>query len=103
MRLKDRKTVGIIGLGYVGLPTALAIARAGHRVIGVDVNRERVRAVNSGKSFIAEIPSSDLAAVRRLPAGRHGNLSATTDWKEVRKCGVILITAPTPPPPNKTP
>ena len=103
MRLKDRKTVGIIGLGYVGLPTALAIARAGHRVIGVDVNRERVRAVNSGKSFIAEIPSSDLAAVRRLPAGRHGNLSATTDWKEVRRCSVILITVPTPITEHKTP
>ena len=96
MRLKDRKTVGIIGLGYVGLPTALAIARAGHRVIGVDVNRERVRAVNSGKSFIAEIPSSDLAAVRR-------NLSATTDWKEVRRCSVILITVPTPITEHKTP
>ena len=65
MRRTERRTVGIIGLGYVGLPTALAAARAGHRVIGIDVNRERVRAVNSGKSFIAEIPSSDLAEIGR--------------------------------------
>ena len=96
MRLKDRKTVGIIGLGYVGLPTALAIARAGHRVIGIDVNKERVRAVNSGKSFIAEIPSHELVAVKR-------NLSATSDWREVRKCGVVLITVPTPITEHKTP
>src|SRR3989344_5101523 len=96
MRLKDRKTVGIIGLGYVGLPTALAIARAGHRVIGIDVNKERVRAVNSGKSFIAEIPSHELVAVKR-------NLSATSDWREVRKRGVVLITVPTPITEHKTP
>lgn len=88
--------VAVIGLGYVGLPTALAAARAGHKVIGIDINRERVRAVNAGKSFISDIPSSDLVAVRK-------RLTATTDWNAMRKASVVLITVPTPITEHKTP
>src|SRR3989344_810552 len=62
---KRRLTVAVVGLGYVGMPTSLAIARAGIKVVGIDINRERVKAINSGKSFIAEIPDEALRAVSK--------------------------------------
>ena len=55
--------VAIIGLGYVGLPLAVAFAEAGFRVVGIDMNEERVANLNAGQSYIADIPSERLAAV----------------------------------------
>lgn len=88
--------VAVIGLGYVGLPTALAFAARGLRVTGIDVNRTRVRAINAGKSFIREIPDEALHRVRK-------NFVATTDWNAVRRAEVVLIAVPTPLTAHKTP
>lgn len=89
-------TVAIVGLGYVGIPTALALARAGFKVIGIDINRKRVQQVNAGKSFIAEIPDKDIKAVLK-------NFSATTDWSKIQDSNVVIITVPTPLTVHKTP
>ncbi|HXF44195.1 MAG TPA: nucleotide sugar dehydrogenase [Candidatus Paceibacterota bacterium] len=97
MPRKNSKTrVAIVGLGYVGLPTALAIAATGIKVTGIDVNRKRVAQLNSGKSFIAQISDAAIKAVQK-------NFRATTEWKAIKKCNVVLITVPTPLNKNKAP
>jgi UDP-N-acetyl-D-glucosamine dehydrogenase len=65
-RLGDRTArIGIVGLGYVGLPTAVAYADAGFTVVGIDMNPERCDAVMAGESYIEDLPSSDIARARR--------------------------------------
>jgi len=64
--------VGVVGLGYVGLPLAVAFAEAGHSVVGVDTDTRKVAAVAAGESHIEDIPSERLAAVGGL-------LTASTD------------------------
>ncbi len=91
-----KTTVAIVGVGYIGFPTAIAMAKAGARVIGIDISRDRVRAINRGKSIMKEIPDEELHAVSK-------RFTATTDWKKVRPCSVILIAVPTPLTKNKTP
>ncbi len=91
-----KTTVGIVGLGYVGLPTALAITDAGIKVIGVDISKSRVNQINSGKSLIGEIPNEKIKSALK-------NFRATTDWKAIKKCNVVLITVPTPLNKNKAP
>lgn len=88
--------VAIIGLGYVGLPTALAIAKNGMKVVGIDINAKLVGQLNAGKSFINEIKDEEIKAIKE-------NFRSTTDWQELKKCDVILITVPTPLTKNKTP
>ena len=91
-------TIGIVGLGYVGLPHAVAFAAAGFPVIGIDVNGERVAAVNRGESQIPDVPSEQLAP---LVAARR--LSASTDPARLVEADVMLICVPTPFDDMKTP
>jgi UDP-N-acetyl-D-glucosamine dehydrogenase len=81
--------VGIIGLGYVGLPLAVAFAEAGHEVTGVDVSDRLVEGLNAGRSQVEDIGDDRLAAV-----GDH--LRATTDAGALAECKAILICVPTP-------
>jgi len=91
-RIKDGDAVlSVIGLGYVGLPLAVEMARAGFRVHGIDVNPKKVSMVNKGKSYIQDVSSEDLRSVVRS-----GKLSATTDFSVLRKCDAIDICVPTP-------
>ena len=83
--------VGIIGLGYVGLPLATAFAQAGLEVRGVDVSAERVAEVNAGRSYIGDVASGELA-----PLVASGRFMADTDGSELRDCQAILICLPTP-------
>ena len=83
--------VGIIGLGYVGLPLATAFAEVGVDVLGVDVSASKVDAVNAGTSYIEDVDSKDLA---QLVAS--GRLRASTDPAGLRECDAILICLPTP-------
>ena len=83
--------VGIVGLGYVGLPLAVEFAKAGFAVTGIDLNPEKVRRVNSGNSYVGDISSSTLA-----PLVEAGKLSATTDFAVVRELDTINICVPTP-------
>jgi UDP-N-acetyl-D-glucosamine dehydrogenase len=87
----EGRAVGIIGLGYVGLPLAVAFAEAGLEVVGLDVSTERVAALTAGRSHIEDVPSERLA-----PLVAAGQLVATTDPARLRACGALLICVPTP-------
>src|ERR1017187_6679211 len=83
--------VGVVGLGYVGLPLAVEFARAGFAVTGIDVIAEKVRRVNAGDSFVGDIPSAVLG-----PLVESGRLRATTDFSVVGELDTINICVPTP-------
>jgi len=82
-------TVGIVGLGYVGLPLAAALVEAGCEVIGLDVSSERVAELNAGRSPVEDVPDERLAAFG-------GRFRATTDPVGLKVCDAILICVPTP-------
>ncbi|MEA2026320.1 MAG: nucleotide sugar dehydrogenase [Chloroflexota bacterium] len=84
-------TVGIIGLGYVGLPLATAFAEAGLHVIGYDLAADKVASINVGDSYIEDVPSDELGLLVRS-----GALEATTDPTRLADCGAQLICVPTP-------
>ena len=90
-RLAGRPTVGIIGLGYVGLPLAVAFADSGASVIGVDLDPQRVAAIRAGRSFIEDVPTPALGAL--VAAGR---LGAADDVAALKDCDAIIICVPTP-------
>jgi UDP-N-acetyl-D-glucosamine dehydrogenase len=89
-------TVGIVGLGYVGLPLAVAFAEEGERVIAVDVSASRVASIAAGVSEIEDIPSERLTAVGEL-------ISATTDYGALSDADAVIICVPTPLTPNREP
>jgi UDP-N-acetyl-D-glucosamine dehydrogenase len=84
-------TVGIVGLGYVGLPLAVEIARSGYRTIGFDVQEKKVQLVNSGHNYIGDVVNSALADVVKS-----GKLSATGDFSFIRDVDCVAICVPTP-------
>lgn len=84
-------TVGIVGLGYVGLPLAVAFGQVGLTVIGVDVDPRKVEAINRGESYIADVPTADL---RPLVAA--GKLRASTEYAALATADAISICVPTP-------
>jgi UDP-N-acetyl-D-glucosamine dehydrogenase len=88
---KHSATVGVIGLGYVGLPLAIEFAKAGFPVLGFDTDAAKVRMVNAGKSYIKHIPAE---RVREL-SGRKG-CRATANAHDLTKADCILICVPTP-------
>lgn len=91
-RIEDRSAViGVVGLGYVGIPLSIAGLRAGFRMIGFDVNAERVAAVNAGQAAIKHIPMDE---IREGVA--KGTFSATTDFSRMAEADAILICVPTP-------
>ncbi|HEY8001171.1 MAG TPA: nucleotide sugar dehydrogenase [Solirubrobacterales bacterium] len=81
--------VGIIGLGYVGLPLAVAFAEAGHEVTGLDVSERLVEGLNAGESQVEDVDSERLA-------GLAGRFAATTDPAGLGECDAVLICVPTP-------
>ena len=83
--------VGVIGLGYVGLPMAVTIALKGYNVIGVDVSEFAVNHVNSGENYIGDVRDEDLSYLVK-----NGKLKATLNYEELRNASVILIAVPTP-------
>ena len=91
--------VAVVGLGYVGLPLATVFASGGFQVIGIDSDPGRVAAINSGVSYIQDVPSALLArltdGVKSSDQGI-GNLSATTDYAAISDVDVVLICVPTP-------
>jgi len=89
----ERKTahVGIVGLGYVGLPLAVEFAKAGFHVTGIDLQQSRVDRLMKGESYIQDVPSSEVAQLVK-----DGCLDATTDFSVVRDLDTINICVPTP-------
>jgi UDP-N-acetyl-D-glucosamine dehydrogenase len=83
--------VGVIGLGYVGLPLAVEFAKAGFRVLGIDILSHKVSAVNRGKSYIPDVPSEKL---KTLVSKKY--LEATSDVSRIRELDALSICVPTP-------
>ena len=83
--------VGVIGLGYVGLPLAMAVARAGFTVVGFDTDPTKITAIEARQSYIEAVPDAVLAA--EVTAGR---FTATGDFAGLGACDVIVICVPTP-------
>lgn len=99
-RVRDKDAViGVVGMGYVGLPLALRFAECGFDVIGFDIDQAKVNALHAGKSYIATIPAERVAAVRRKPSGLH----ATTEFILITECDAVLLCVPTPLGPNREP
>ena len=90
--------VGVVGLGYVGLPLAVLQAKTGFRVFGIDDDPEKIARIDKGNSYIGDIRDTDLAHVSRT-----NGLSATTNFNVLQKCDVVLICVPTPLTANKEP
>ena len=91
-KINDKSAkVGVIGLGYVGLPLAIEFTNAGYEVTGIDVDKEKVSAINSGKNYIKDVSDYSLqnAVEKKL-------LKSTSDYSEVRKLDAISICVPTP-------
>lgn len=84
-------TLGVIGLGYVGLPLAVEKAKAGYKTIGFDVQPTKVKMVNEGNNYIGDVVNEDLEAIIKT-----GLLSATTDFSQVAEADCICICVPTP-------
>lgn len=89
--LNKDAVVAVIGLGYVGLPLALEFAGAGYKVIGIDISKEKVSSVNSGRSYISDVPDESLEK-----AVKSKLLRATTDYSMLKKADAISICVPTP-------
>lgn len=85
-------TVGVIGLGYAGLPLAVTFARKGVNVLGFEKSNKKSDAVNAGRSYIGDIQSSELHEV----VSERGFLSATTDFTRIKECDAVIICVPTP-------
>jgi UDP-N-acetyl-D-glucosamine dehydrogenase len=90
------RTVGIIGLGYVGLPLAVAFAEQGCEVVAVDLDARRVHALQSGESYIEDVPGERLRAVRE-------RISPSTSYEQLGRAEAALICVPTPLTPNREP
>ena len=88
---KNEAIVGIIGLGYVGLPLAVSFAKKGIRVLGIEKSQKKVSLVNAGQNYIQD---ADNAVVNACV--RKGTLSATTDASRIRECDALIICVPTP-------
>src|SRR6266540_1377849 len=86
-----RARTGVVGLGYVGLPLLVEFARAGFHATGIDLDTRKIQAINEGCSYIPDVSTSDLLALRRA-----GKLDATTDFSIVEALDTINICVPTP-------
>lgn len=92
IRRLDRKSavIGIVGLGYVGLPLVLRFIEAGYKVLGIDIDPQKVKWLSSGKSYIKHISSGALRHARK------SGFDATTDFSQARKADALIICVPTP-------
>ncbi|MGI6704580.1 MAG: nucleotide sugar dehydrogenase [Clostridia bacterium] len=88
---EEKAVVGVVGLGYVGLPLAVEKAKAGFVTIGFDIQKSKVDMVNAGKNYIGDVVNEDLEGLVKI-----GLLSATTDFVQVAKADCVSICVPTP-------
>ena len=86
-----RARTGIVGLGYVGLPLAVELARTGFHATGIDLDQRKIQALNEGRSYIPDVATADVMALTKS-----GKLDATTDFSIVKELDTINICVPTP-------
>jgi UDP-N-acetyl-D-glucosamine dehydrogenase len=89
-------TVGVVGLGYVGLPLAVAFAEAGCDVVAVDVDPRKIESIEAGDSYIEDVPSEQLRSVA-------GRIHASTHYARLAKADAVLVCVPTPLTRNREP
>ena len=90
--IKDRKArIGIVGMGYVGLPLAVEFAKGGFPVTGFEVDSQKVRDLKAGVSYIGDVPTEEVAALNRK-----GLLTGTLDFSLLKKMDAVIICVPTP-------
>jgi len=89
--VKLENSIAVVGLGYVGLPLAVAAAKSGYKVSGIDLNQDKVFNINNGKSPIEDIKDNEI-----LDLLVRGQLYANSDFSEIRSADVVLICVPTP-------
>ncbi len=90
-KFKEKKgVIGIVGLGYVGLPLALRFCEEGHTVLGFDIDESKVSKIGAGQSYIEHIPSDRIATAVKT------HFSATTDFKRIPEVDAIILAVPTP-------
>ena len=92
------EAIGIVGMGYVGLPLAMQFCRVGVTVLGFDVDMEKVARLNAGSSYILHIESRAIQEQRSS-----GRFEATTDFSRVSGCSAVIICVPTPLGEGRTP
>ncbi|EMI53594.1 nucleotide sugar dehydrogenase [Rhodopirellula sallentina] len=91
-KIKNRQaTIGIVGLGYVGLPLAIAFAEGGFNTVGFDIDGKKTREINAGRSYIKHIGADTISD--RVRAGK---LAATTDFSQINEVDAIILCVPTP-------
>ena len=90
--------IAIVGLGYVGLPLSLQFARSGVNVIGLDIDPEKIKAINSGRSYIKHIEGSEIATQIASKT-----FTSSTDFANVRDVEAVIICVPTPLNKNREP
>jgi UDP-N-acetyl-D-glucosamine dehydrogenase len=88
---KQQAKVGIIGLGYVGLPLAVEFAKKSFPVTGFEIDRDKVKNINAGTSYIADVPAADVANLHKQK-----KLKATADFSQLQQMDVIITCVPTP-------
>jgi UDP-N-acetyl-D-glucosamine dehydrogenase len=86
-----RARTGVVGLGYVGLPLAVEFAKSGFRTTGIDLDQRKIDAINAGRSYIPDVPTSDIGALHSA-----GKLEATSNFAVVSELDTINICVPTP-------
>jgi UDP-N-acetyl-D-glucosamine dehydrogenase len=89
-------SIGIVGLGYVGLPLAVAFAEEGEEVVGVDIDARKVEALRAGRSYVEDVPDARVAAVR-------DRVHATTRYADLARVETIMVAVPTPLTANREP
>lgn len=87
----SQQNIGIVGLGYVGLPLAVASSKAGHRVYGVDTDKSKIQALEKGQSYIEDISSETLLSITKS-----GLFSSGTSFLGISSCSIVIICVPTP-------
>ncbi len=96
-RIRQREAcVGIVGLGYVGLPLLIEFSKAGFPVLGLDIDERKIEALKAGECYIRHIPSEAIAAAFLGEGARGGRSDATTDFARAAECDALIICVPTP-------
>src|SRR5688572_2024866 len=91
-RLTDRTArVGVVGLGYVGLPLLVEFARGGFHAVGIDIDPRKIATINRGESYVQDVAAQDIADMAAT-----GRLTATSDTSVIRQLDTINICVPTP-------
>src|SRR5690349_20831935 len=90
-RIESRKAVvGIVGLGYVGLPLMLRFSEVGYRVLGLDIDKSKVDALNAGRSYIEHIKGEHIKRARKA------GFEATADFSRAKEADALILCVPTP-------